>query len=142
MGDMEMLMGLIYSDLRNIYHSINDYIGKEVPLKYKKFRKSSAAYSIQQAAEKMVKIQIYYSGKEYSNNKMYNHNLSFLITYAESIGVKLYIPDYIRKNGVSLTNWESKGRYDIHLQVKIDTMQRYYEVLVAWFEELKKMGYL
>lgn len=30
----------------------------------------------------------------------------------------------------------------IHLQVKIDNMQRYYEVSVDWFEELKKICYL
>lgn len=42
-----------------------------------------SAYHLQQAVEKLIKIQIYRSGIEYDNRNMYVHNLVKFITYAK-----------------------------------------------------------
>lgn len=75
-----------------------------------KHLKSNAAYHIQQAVEKMIKMQIYCSGVPYNNHSVYSHNLVQLTQYAQSIGISLIMPEYIRNNLILLTSWEARGR--------------------------------
>lgn len=106
-----------------------------------KHLKSNAAYHIQQAVEKMIKIQVYHSGKPYNNHSMYSHNLIQLTQYAKSLGIQLFIPEYILSNLVLLTSWEARGRYDIHLVVRIDRLKHCYDVVEKWYKELYEKGF-
>lgn len=75
--------------------------------------KNVSAYHLQQAAEKLIKIQLYKGLINTSNRQMYTHDLSRLIGYAKSEGITLNIPGYIQKHINTITDWEAGGRYDI-----------------------------
>lgn len=94
--------------------------------------KNVAAYHLQQAAEKLIKIQIYANCSNINYSQLYTHNLERLILYADSSGVELIIPDYIREHSLQITDWESGSRYDVGFSVRIDTLKKTYEVLSKW----------
>jgi len=132
---MDLSMGLIRADI---------VMGRQGIELYKKDGikevKNSAAYHIQQAVEKLIKIQVYRSGIAYSNSALYIHNLSKLIAYAEGIGVKLDIPSEIRANAIKITDWEAGSRYDMSFSVRIDTLEKYQSLTEKWYQSLKKQG--
>ncbi|MBP5384467.1 MAG: hypothetical protein J6Y57_05780 [Lachnospiraceae bacterium] len=103
--------------------------------------KGQGAYHLQQACEKMVKIQIYASGKKIDNARMYKHSIKDLLVYANSLGIAINMPSYIDKNKDIITRWEATGRYDLHLVVRIDTLKRCYEEADQWYADLVKEGY-
>jgi len=103
-----------------------------------KFYRGQAGYHLQQAAEKMIKIQIYNSGVPVDNAKMYRHSLGDLMSYAASIGIQLLIPGWVDNKKHLITTWEAEGRYDLHFVVRIDTLKRCYEELSEWEATLKK----
>ena len=103
--------------------------------------KGQGAYHLQQACEKMVKIQIYASGKKIDNARMYKHSIKDLLVYANSLGIAINMTSYIDKNKDIITRWEATGRYDLHLVVRIDTLKRCYEEADQWYADLVKEGY-
>ena len=90
---MELSMGLMKADLLMARQGIIMYKNKEI-----KEVKNQAAYHLQQAAEKMIKIQIYKSGVMYNNKSLYVHNLKSLISYADGLNISIEIPVEIRLN--------------------------------------------
>ena len=98
--------------------------------------KNVAAYHLQQAVEKLIKIQIYANCSSISNSQMYTHNLERLIVYADSLSIALIIPDYIRKHSLQITDWEAGSRYDVGFSVRIDTLKKTYEVLCNWEKKI------
>lgn len=103
-----------------------------------KYFKGQAGYHLQQAAEKLIKIQIYNSAQKVDNSKVFKHDISQLVSYAKTIGVKLIVPSYIITQGPRLTSWEAEGRYDVHVVVRIDTLEKCYEEVISWMEDVKK----
>ena len=95
-----------------------------------------AGYHLQQAAEKLIKIQIYDSGIEINNAKMYRHSLDDLMAYAESMGIELLVPKWVNTKKYVITSWEAEGRYDLHFVVRMDTLKRCYEELDQWRKDL------
>ena len=79
--------------------------------------KNIAAYHLQQAAEKLIKYQIYQGLKSTDNHRMYTHDLSRLLDYAEAEGLTLIVPDYIRNHVNQITDWEAGSRYDFSLHI-------------------------
>ena len=71
---------------------------------------------------------------------MYVHNISTLASYADSLGIDMYIPTDVRNNSVVISDWEASGRYDLHFSVRINTLEKYYEVIDKWYERLYKRG--
>ena len=132
---MDLSMGLIRADILMAKQGIELFKERKI-----KEIKNTVAYHIQQAAEKLIKIQIYRSGVPYSNSALYIHNLSKLISYAESIGVELILPDEIRENALMITDWESGSGYDLQFVVRIDTLEKYQKIVDEWFSELKIHG--
>lgn len=130
---MELSKGIIKADL---------IMAKQGLEKYKentkiKDLKNMVAYHIQQAVEKMIKIQIYKSGIAYDNKSIYTHDINNLIVYARLIGVDLVIPKAIEDNCMTITDWEAGSRYDIKFSVRVDTLEKYLEVCNAWIEKIK-----
>ena len=103
-----------------------------------KFYRGEAGYHLQQAAEKLIKIQIYDSGLKVNNAKIYRHSLDDLITYAESIGIQIIVPKWIDKKKYTITAWEAEGRYDLHFVVRMDTLKKCYVEIAEWIREIKK----
>lgn len=106
-----------------------------------KYIKGLAGYHLQQAAEKMIKLQIYQSGKTYNNAKMYRHSLDDLMMYAESLGIELIVPEYVNEKKYVITRWETQGRYDMHAVVRLDTLRRACDEMETWYRQLKRLKY-
>lgn len=102
--------------------------------------KNQAAYHLQQAIEKLIKIQVYASGCSYNNRSMYVHNIATLTNYAASLGINADIPAEIRNNPVIISDWEASGRYDLHFSVRIDTLEKYYKIVDEWYKRIYKSG--
>ena len=95
-----------------------------------------AGYHLQQAAEKMIKIQIYDSGVQIDHSKMFRHSLDDLIGYASSLAIPLIIPAWVDEKKYVITSWEAEGRYNLHFVVRMDTLKRCYSELVQWRNQL------
>ena len=111
---------------------------KESKPKLAKYLKGLAGYHLQQAAEKLIKIQIYKSGKKIDYSKLYKHDLQYIINYANSSGISLAIPDYVVKNTMVISSWEAEGRYDIHVVVKYPQLEKALSVISEWYRQMEK----
>ncbi len=100
--------------------------------------RTGAAYHIQQAIEKIIKQQIYTSGKDYNNYKIYTHNIQSLIEYANKLGVNINTPEYIKEHAIMITDWGVIGRYDIHLALNIRSLERAYDETYKWYKKVRK----
>ncbi len=102
-----------------------------------KFYRGQAGYHLQQAAEKLIKIQIYASGITVNNAKMYRHSLDDLITYAQSLNIGITIPKWVNKEKYTITSWEAEGRYDLHFVVRIDTLKKAFREISQWKKDVR-----
>lgn len=129
---MELSKGIIKADLIMAKQGLEKY--KEN--KNIKDLKNMVAYHIQQAVEKMIKLQIYNSGKAYDNKSIYTHDINNLIVYAKLIGVELVIPKLIEENSMTITDWEAGSRYDMKFSVRVDTLEKYMGVCEEWIKQI------
>ena len=111
---------------------------KGLSSKVGKYYRGQAGYHLQQAAEKLIKIQIYNSGVPINHAKLYRHSLDDLITYAMSIGIEISIPKWVDEKKYTITGWEAEGRYDLRFVVRIDTLERAYSEINEWYESLRR----
>ena len=102
--------------------------------------KNIAAYHIQQAMEKLIKIQVYCKSNDYDNHKMFNHNLEKLILYAETLDIDLYVPKYVRDNSLVITDWEAGSRYYVGFSIRIDTLKKAFNEAECWYNKLYEEG--
>lgn len=138
-GSFDLSMAQIQADLFMAGAAITE--AEKMTPKAAKYIKGQAGYHLQQAAEKMVKIQLYASGKTIDPAKVYKHRIDQLIAYANSLNISLILPSYVDKNAVVISSWEAEGRYDIHFVVKINQLKRCLTELNDWFILLHKNGY-
>lgn len=103
-----------------------------------KYYRGQAGYHLQQAAEKLIKIQMYESGIKLDNVKIYRHSLDDLMSYATSCGINLSVPKWIEQKKFRITAWEAQGRYDLHFVVRLDTLKKCYKELKQWYSNLSK----
>ena len=131
-------MTQVKADLMLAKYSIDQ--SEKVSAKMSKPIKGQCGYHLQQACEKMIKIQIYASGKKIDNARMYKHSLKDLLVYAKSLGLSIKIPLYVEKNKDIITRWEATGRYDLHMVVRIDTLKKCYVEADQWYADLVRDG--
>ncbi len=124
---MVLTKGIIRADILAARHAIEDY--EETGIRD---IKNIAAYHLQQAAEKLIKIQIYSNSINVSNSRMYTHNLDRLIQYADSLGFSFDVPAYIRQRAVEISDWEAGSRYDVAFSVRIDVLRKTYDIINDW----------
>ena len=98
--------------------------------------KNIAAYHIQQAAEKLIKIQIYDSAETIENSRIFTHNIEALLAYAEERGIEISVPDYIRENALTITRWEAGSRYGLGLSIRIDTLEKCLNIVSEWCDRI------
>jgi hypothetical protein len=132
-------MGQIKADLFIAEATIDEV--KQRTSKEGKYLKGQAAYHLQQAAEKLIKIQIYYAVQQPDPRKLYKHAINELINYAQSLGIIVIIPQYIEDKKLVLSSWEAEGRYDVHMTVKITQLEKAFEEIRTWCEELQEKGF-
>ena len=128
---MKLSKGLIKADIIAAKQAIDFFESKKI-----KDIKNIAAYHLQQAAEKLIKYQIYKVLNDSDNRKMYTHDLSKLREYADSEGISLIVPEYIDDHLNSITDWEAGSRYNIGFSIRIDTLKKCAEVIEAWEKEI------
>ena len=128
---MLLTKGIIRADLVAARQAIEYFQNKGI-----RDIKNIAAYHLQQAAEKLIKLQIYKSVSDVNNSQMYTHNLDRLILYSESMGVRIHVPDYIREHSVQISDWETGSRYDVGFSIRIDTLKKAYDVISRWEKEV------
>ena len=100
-------MAYIKADLFMADAAINE--AEKLSPKAAKYIKGQAGYHLQQAAEKLIKIQLYASGQPINPAKVYKHKIDELITYAAVINAKIEVPAYINKYAVTISSWEAEG---------------------------------
>lgn len=132
---MDLNMGLIKADILMAKQGIVIFEQNGI-----KEVKNMAAYHLQQAAEKLIKIQIYRSGLDYNNRQLYVHNLVTLINYARSLDLELLLPKKIDENALNITDWEAGSRYDLHFSIRIDTLKNVYNAIESWYDDVYKKG--
>lgn len=132
---MNLTMALIKADIIAARQAIEYYKEHNV-----KDIKNVAAYHLQQAAEKLIKIQIYVKAENYDNASLYTHNIEKLIAYSQSLNVDVTIPKYIDDNSLVLTSWEAGSRYDVGFQTRIDTLNKALDEIEKWYDELYNLG--
>ena len=135
----KLIMPQIEADILSAEDAIKR--AEKLPPAKAKYIKGLAGYHLQQASEKMIKIQLYASGHKLNYAKLYKHSLDDLIIYANSLGISLILPAYIDKYKTVITDWEATGRYDLHFVVKLAQLKKCDQVIKEWYEELKQEGY-
>lgn len=135
----KLIMPQIEADILSAEDAIER--AEKLPPAKAKYIKGLAGYHLQQATEKLIKIQLYASGCKLNYAKIYKHSLDDLIIYANSLGISLILPAYIDKYKTVITDWEATGRYDIHFVVKLAQLKKCDQVINEWYEELKREGY-
>ena len=128
---MELNKSLIKADIIAARQAIEYFEQKGI-----KEIKNIAAYHLQQAAEKLIKYQIYQSIDSTDNRRMFTHDLSRLLDYAEAEGLELLVPDYIRNHVNQITDWEAGSRYDFSFVCRIDTLKKCYETIEEWEKQV------
>jgi hypothetical protein len=56
----------------------------------------------------------------------------------DKIGVN--VPQFIRKNAITITDWEANGRYDVHFSIRINSLEKYYHEIYAWYRSIWNSG--
>ena len=128
---MKLKKALIKADIIAAKQAIEYFEQNQV-----KAIKNIAAYHLQQAAEKILKYQIYKALGSTNNQQIYTHDLSRLIGYAAASGITLSVPEYIDKHAGSITAWEAGSRYDIGFSIRIDTLKKCYQAIVEWEQQI------
>ena len=98
--------------------------------------KGLCAYHIQQAFEKMIKIQLYESGKKLNNARIYKHSIQDLIDYGQELNIELVTGKYLTENAEIITDWEATGRYDLSFTVKVTTLKKALSEAESLYETL------
>lgn len=110
---------IIYSDIKWASKAIAEYnyCGK---LLYDKMR---ACYCIQQAVEKLIKIQMYLSNPNIPSRRAKTHDLQKLVDLAKEFNVQIIMHPYLRKKFGILTTWETECRYMEYVKYRIDMVE-------------------
>lgn len=128
---MKMTKSLIKADIIAAQQAIDYYDNHNI-----KDIKNIAAYHLQQAAEKLIKYQIYKALSDTNNRQMYTHDLRKLKDYAEAEGIDVIIPDYVQNHLDSITDWEAGSRYETDFTVRIVTVKKVYEAVSDWIKRV------
>ncbi len=128
---MELTKSIIKADIIAARQAIEYFEQKGI-----KEIKNIAAYHLQQAAEKLIKYQIYQGIESTDNRRMYTHDLSKLLDYAEAEGLELNVPVYIRNHANQITDWEAGSRYDFSFVCRIDTLKKCCDIISEWEQQI------
>ena len=109
---------LILADLRI---ALNYYDSDDKALRLQ------AAYHMQQAIEKTIKLKA-----EIEGLNLWGHDIERLIVECEDNSVVTDIPSYIRNNADTITRWEAECRYYPVKVVRRDSIKKAYDITIEW----------
>lgn len=109
---------LIMADLNIVYHYADSNSKSE---------KLQAAYHMQQAIEKTIKLKAMIKGLN-----MWGHDLDKLIYECDKRDIDIGVPNFIRKRAGVYTSWEARCRYTPTVIVNKNSIWEAYRATVAW----------
>lgn len=86
-----------------------------------------AAYHMQQAVEKTIKLKA-----EIEGLNLWGHDIDILIKECDDAGVDIHVPQYILEHSDMITHWEAECRYYPIKAVRRDVIKRVYEATKQW----------
>lgn len=132
---MNITMSMIKADIIAAKQAVEYYNQNKI-----KDIKNVAAYHLQQATEKLIKIQIYANAKKIDNSGIYTHNIEKLLTYTQSLKIDISVPKYIEENSLIITEWEAGSRYNVGFQIRIDSLEKALSEIGKWYDSLYESG--
>ncbi|MBR1623478.1 MAG: HEPN domain-containing protein [Pseudobutyrivibrio sp.] len=118
--EQKLYKGLIKADLRIVEEHYNDS---------DKALRLQAAYHMQQAVEKMIKLKA-----ELQGVSLWGHDIDRLICKCDEANIDIGIPNYIRKKAIDITQWEAECRYYPVKVVRKDTIKKIYDCVSEWMD--------
>ena len=88
-----------------------------------------AAYHVQQAAEKTIKLKA-----EIEGHNLWGHDIDALIKNCDDNDLRINIPKYIRDKADIITQWEAECRYYPIKVVRKDSIKKACDVVTEWLE--------
>lgn len=89
-----------------------------------------AAYHMQQAIEKTIKLKA-----EIAGLNLWGHDIDVLIKKCDDAGVNIGVPKIIREKADMYTHWEAECRYYPIKVVRKDSIKKVYDIVMKWLEE-------
>lgn len=89
-----------------------------------------AAYHMQQAIEKTIKLKA-----EISGVNLWGHDIDVLIKKCDDAEIDIGIPKVIRDKADMYTHWEAECRYYPIKVVRKDSIKKVYDIITDWLEE-------
>ncbi len=93
-----------------------------------------AAYHMQQAIEKTIKLKAYMQGIE----DIWGHDIKALINYCRKKGYDIKVPKLIEKNAHIYSQWEADCRYYPLKVVRRTSIYAAYRTVVEWLESIEE----
>ncbi|MBP5553396.1 MAG: HEPN domain-containing protein [Lachnospiraceae bacterium] len=121
--EQKLYKTLIKADLRLVEEHYDDK-NKAVRLQ--------AAYHMQQAIEKTIKLKA-----ELEGQNLWGHDIDVLINKCDNAGIDIGIPNLIRNKADTITHWEAECRYYPVTVVRKDSIKKIYDVTAEWLEQGK-----
>ena len=109
---------LILADLR----IVAEYYNSE-----SKSMKLLAAYHMQQAVEKTIKLKASLEGLN-----LWGHDIDVLINKCEESHINIKVPRYIKEKADQISHWEAECRYYPIKSVRRDSLKKTLEVTKVW----------
>lgn len=91
-----------------------------------------AAYHMQQAIEKTIKLKA-----ELEGLNLWGHDIDVLIKKCDDAGIDIAVPKLIREKADMYTHWEAECRYYPIKVVRKDSIKKVYDQAVKWLEDGK-----
>jgi len=88
-----------------------------------------AAYHMQQAIEKTIKLKA-----ELKGVSLWGHDIDVLLKKCTDAGIDLEVPNIIVEKADMYTHWEAECRYYPIKVVRKDSIRKAYEVVITWLE--------
>ena len=89
-----------------------------------------AAYHMQQAIEKTIKLKA-----EIAGLSLWGHDIDVLIKKCDDAEIDIKIPKVIRDKADMYTHWEAECRYYPIKVVRKDSIKKVYDIVSDWLEE-------
>lgn len=121
--EQKQYKGLIKADLKLVSDNY-DNEDKAVRLQ--------AAYHMQQAVEKTIKLKA-----EIEGLNLWGHDIDILIRKCDDHQLDISIPKYIRTHADMITHWEAECRYYPVKSVRRDTIKKVYDITLEWLSNGK-----
>jgi len=88
-----------------------------------------AAYHMQQAIEKTIKLKA-----ELKGVSLWGHDIDVLLKKCTDVGIDIEVPNIISDKADMYTHWEAECRYYPIKVVRKDSIRKAYETVFHWLE--------